>query len=80
MNWQLLLIGSIIFTIGVYLYANTTSELQDYETGSGKFARLISKNIQQEYEELQTVQSFALIVAGVGFVMSVAGAIAREER
>jgi hypothetical protein len=76
MRSGLLAFGVILLVVGGLLYMMGYNGVQEYQTTLGQIGRFLSQSRQQEYQIYMLMETVGGILVLIGFVLSIAGAIA----
>jgi len=79
MRSGLLVFGIVLLVAGGLLFMLGYSGVQEYQTTLGQIGRAFSHSAQQEYQMYTLMETGGGIVALIGFVLSIAGAVAGKK-
>ena len=79
MRSGLLAFGIVLLVVGGLLFMMGYNGVQDYQSTLGQIGRAFSHSVQQEYQMYMLMETGGGIVALVGFVLSIAGAVAGKK-
>ena len=79
MRSGLLAFGLVLLVAGGLLFMVGYNGVQEYQTTLGQIGRAFSHGAQQEYQMFLLLETGGGIVALIGFVLSIAGAVAGKK-
>jgi len=79
MRGGLLAVGIVLFVVGGLFFMVGYSGVQEYQTSLGQIGRALSQSAQQEYQMYTLMEIGGGLVAIIGFVISLAGAVSGEK-
>ena len=79
MRSGLLAFGIVLLVAGGLLFMMGYNGVQDYQTFLGQIGRAFSQSAQEKYQMYILMETGGGILALIGFVLSIAGAVARKK-